>query len=199
MKRPDFKQIKNGAEFNNWYWLKKEMIEICRTLGLPMIGSKFQLRDRIMYALDNKGALKPEVKIKPKSRFNWAKAPLTPETVITDNVSFGPNFKNFMLGQVGKKYVCHIDFQAWVKSNPGKTLADAVAQWNAFEQRNQSPDFQTQIKPHNMYNQYTRDFLKDNPNLSTKEARICWLIRKEMPMENGFVRYKKSDPKLLDN
>ncbi len=72
--RPDFSEISSGAEFNRWYWLKSELVDLCKTTGLPYSGSKFELRDRIMYALDNDGKLLPRVaQQRPQSRFNWAR------------------------------------------------------------------------------------------------------------------------------
>jgi len=160
MKRPSFESIQNGAEFNSWYWTKAEMVDICKAANLPHVGSKFQLRDRIMYALDNEGKTRAVIKTKkPASTFNWAKAELSLDTPITDNVSFGPNFRRFMKSQIGKKFSCHSDFMDWVKSNVGKTLHDAVLSWEALEARKADPNFKRTIADHNMYNQYIRDFL----------------------------------------
>ncbi|MEM7550995.1 MAG: DUF6434 domain-containing protein [Bacteroidota bacterium] len=197
MSRPNFEDIKTGKEFNRWYWLKEEMVEICKNSGLPISGRKFDLRDRIMYALDNKGEVKPaRKKTRKKSKFNWAREELTRETVITDNVSFGPNFRRFMQNQIGVKFSCHSDFMDWVKVNEGKTLDDAIQAWNDLESRKINPEFKREIADNNMYSQYIRDFTEDNPNCTFKEVRKYWLIKKELPTNNGFVRYERSDLKL---
>ncbi|MBQ0734257.1 DUF6434 domain-containing protein [Aquimarina celericrescens] len=196
MQRPKFEDIISGAEFNNWYWLKEEMVDICKRSNLPVSGSKFQLRDRIMYALDNDGKLKPEKKTaKPKSKFNWVKAELTLDTIITDNVSFGPNFRKFMKSQIGNKFFCHSDFMDWVKGNIGKTLEDAVYQWEELEKR-KDPNFKREIASNNMFNQYIRDFLDDNKGGSFQTAKRFWDIKKQYPAKNGFVIYEKSDLEL---
>lgn len=197
MSRPEFENIKSGDEFNKWYWLKEEMVEICKRSGLPYTGRKFALRDRIMYALDNGGKLKPEPKKRrAKSNFNWAKATLTLATRITDNVSFGPNFRRFMKSQVGERFSCHSDFMDWVKKNTGKTLENAVEEYIRLEKRKEDPDFKRKIADNNMFNQYTRDFMKDNPNESLQNARKFWLLKKQLPTKNGFVKYEKSDLEL---
>ncbi|MEL6863971.1 MAG: DUF6434 domain-containing protein [Bacteroidota bacterium] len=196
MQRPDFAEIKSGAEFNNWYWLKEEMVNICIEAGLPANGRKFELRDRIMYALDHKGQFKKPVKKKTHSKFNWAKAELSLDTIITDNVSFGPNFRRFMKGHLGKKFSCHSDFMDWVKANEGKTLKDALDAWLDLEARKKDPNFKRTIADNNMYSQYIRDFAEDNPGKTIKEVRKYWLLKKEQPMENGFVRYHPDDLKL---
>lgn len=197
MPRPDFASFRTGAEFNNWYWLKAELMEICQQAGLPTNGSKFTLRDRIIYALDNEGAVMPEPKKpKPTSRFNWAKEKLRPETLITDNITFGQNFRGFMESQLGPHFICHTDFMKWVKAHPGYTLADAVTAWNMLEQRKTDPSFRSDIADHNMFNQYTRDFLDENPELGMAAVRHSWAKRREMPAPGGFIRYQPTDVDL---
>ena len=197
MNRPDFSSIKNGAEFNKWYWLKEEMVAICKLCQLPYSGRKFELRDRIMYALDNDGAVQLTQKKAKQSKFNWARAELNLDTLITDNVSFGPNFRQFMQAQIGKQFSCNTDFMAWVRANPGKTLQDAVLIWQELENRKTDPNFKKTIAASNMFNQYIRDFLADNKGRSFKEAVRYWEVKKQMPMKDGFVRYKKTDLELL--
>ncbi|MEM1406722.1 MAG: DUF6434 domain-containing protein [Bacteroidota bacterium] len=194
MQRPDLEDITSGAEFNRWYWTKEELVKICKNAGLPVNGRKFDLRDRIMYALDNNGETQSlPKKIKPTSKFNWAKSQLTLETKITDNVSFGPNFRNFIKGQIGNKFYCHSDFMDWVKSNTGKTLGDAVEKWLELERRKDDPMFKRNIADNNMYAQYTRDFIEDNPGKSLKDAKKYWLLKKQQPTDDGYIKYEKSD------
>ncbi len=197
MQRPDFKDINSGAEFNRWYWLKQEMVEICRHANLPTTGRKFVLRDRIMYALDNNGKVAPEpVSKKKTSKFNWAKSELTLNTIITDNISFGQNLRRFMKSQVDRKFSFNTEFMDWAKNNAGKTLKDAVDQWLFLEDRKKSPDYKSTIADNNMYNQYMRDFMNDNPNFPIKEVRKYWLKKRQLPTNDGFIRYDKSDLKL---
>lgn len=197
MERPDFQHIQTGSEFNQWYWLKTEMVDICKQANLPHTGSKFELRDRIMYALDNDGKVLPKLKKSRKiSKFNWAKAELTLATVITDNVSFGPNFRRFMQSQIDQKFSCHADFMNWVKANIGKTLQDAVLKWLELEARKKNPNFKRDIAQHNMMSQYVRDFMADNHGHSFKEVIEIWKIKKTLPMKNGLVKYESTDVNL---
>lgn len=197
MERPKIDRITSGSEFNQWYWLKEEMVAICKLLRLPSNGRKFELRDRIMYALDHEGQIQPrEKKSRPQSKFNWARSELSLETVLTDNVSFGPNFRGFMKRTIGKRFSCHSDFMDWVKSNPGKTLGDAIQQWYALEKRKENPDFQRTIADNNMLAQYTRDFLADNKDKTLKDVQKYWGLKKQLPTTNGFVKYEKTDLQL---
>lgn len=198
IKRPDFSELKSSEDFLKWYWLKSEMIELCGILGLPHNGQKFDLRDRIAYALDHGGALMPQdKKSKAKSHFNWARAQLTLETKITDNISFGPNFRRFMKSEIGPSFQCHSDFMNWVKGHVGSTLAEAIEAWHQLEQRKDDPSFRREIAPYNMYNQYLRDFSDANPGLSLQEAKLCWAAKKQLPMKNQRVQYEDSDLNLI--
>ena len=47
-----------------------------------------------------------------------------------------------------------------------------------------------------MFNQYMRDFMEDNPTQSLENVRKYWLLKKQRPMKNGFVKYQKSDLNL---
>lgn len=197
MSRPAFDDLQTGAEFNRWYWLKTELVALCKAAGLPTTGRKFELRDRLMYALDHDGKLAPSApKPRPVSTFNWSKAPLTPDTVLTDNVSFGPNFRRFMKEEIGARFSCHGDFMDWVRAHPGKTLREAVAAWHRLEERKRDPDFQRRIAASNMYNQYTRDFLADQPGKTPADARRYWLLKKVLPTADGVVRYAPEDLEL---
>ena len=199
MSRPKFENIETGNEFNTWYWLKSEMVDILRKSGLPSTGRKFELRDRIMFALDNGGRSKSEPKRrKAKSHFNWAREELTNGTRITDNVSFGPNFRNFMKSRIGDKFSCNSDFMDWVKENEGKTLEQAVLKWKELDDRSEDPTFRREIAANNMFNQYIRDFMDSNPHKALKDARRFWLLKKKLPTENGFIRYSDSDLNLVD-
>ena len=200
MQRPDFSEIRSGEEFNQWYWMKEEMMEICKAAGLPTTGRKFSLRDRIMYALDHDGKIMPDPpKKKPTSKFKWSKEKLSPETLITDNISFGQNLRRFMEAQIGDHFSFNIDFMDWARESAGKSLQDAVIKWKELEARKKDPNFRTQIANNNMMNQYFRDFFDENPERSFEEARKAWFIKRRMPMKEGFVRYESSDLDLLES
>lgn len=192
MPRPPFDEIRSGKEFNRWYWLKAELVAICKEAGLPTHGRKFDLRDRIMYALDHDGAVLPEPpRAAASSDFDWAKAKLRPSTLITDNVAFGPNFRRFMREQLGGRFTCSSPFMAWVRANPGRTLGEAISAYREIEGAQKKGS--RPIAAGNMFNQYTRDFLQDNPQLGPGDARKYWLLKKQLPTEDGFVRYASAD------
>ena len=189
--RPSFEEIKTEKDFIKWYWLKSELVEICVKLGLPKNGSKFQIRDRIAHYLSTGEALTIPI-AKKQSAFNWAQADLTLDTVITDSVTFGPNFRRFMTQRIGKRFSCTSEFMDWVKCNTGKTLNDAIAYWEYLEKRKKDSFFKREIASHNMYNQYIRDYFYENPESTLKQAQASWMQAKQKSSEDGFIKYVKS-------
>ena len=198
MKKPAISEITSAEDFNRWYWTKEELIEFCKNAKLPFSGSKELLRQRISYAFDNNGKIRPIQKAKKTtSTFNWAKEELSLDTKITDNVTFGPNFRNFMKLHIGNKFSCHSDFMDWVNGNIGKTLKDAIIQWNELEERKKDPNFRRKIATHNRMNQYIRDFFDEHPDSTFEKALKLWHLKKQIPVTNGMVKYESGDIDLL--
>jgi len=195
--RPDILSVETAENFKKWYWLKEELIEYAKHAGIPANGSKFEIRDRIIFALENPEKPIPKANSKKKSsKFNWAKESLSLETVITDSVSFGPNFRNFMKSQIGVRFNCHGDFMDWVKTNPGKTLEDAIIAWKEMEEL-KNRGVKRSIRPHNMMNQYFRDFFDAFPDRTIQDARKCWSVKSKIENTDGLVIFEESDSKLI--
>lgn len=85
----------------------------------------------------------------------------------------------------------------WMKTNIGKTLQDAVDEHKKREQLIKASGAKTKIKSHNQYNQYCRDFLKDNRNLKMSHVRMAWSKKIELPSDTGRHIYEKSDLRFL--
>ena len=81
----------------------------------------------------------------------------------------------------------------WVRANEGSTLKEAVDMYFELEKQRRSSSFMSEIPRHNMFNQYVRDFIHDNPGMSIREARKCWLIKRKKRTNDGFVKYEKTD------
>ena len=200
MERPKLNNISSAEEFKNWYWLKEELIAYCREVGIKTTGGKFEIAERIVNYL-NTGDIqthqKPDKSVKkPTSKFNWKNEPLTVDTVITDNYKNNSNVRRFFTEQVGAKFSFSIDLMQWMKDNVGKTLGDAVVEWHRLQEIKKNPNYQSVIPAHNQYNQYTRDFLADNPDKSIQDARKYWKLKRSKP---GSLKYSKSDLLLTED
>ena len=200
MQRPLLKNISSVEEFKNWYWLKEELIAYCREAGIKTTGGKFEIAERIVNYL-NTGATKTNQSqdksiTKPTSKFDWKNEQLTLNTVITDNYKNNSHVRKFFIEQVGAKFSFSIDLMQWMKDNVGKTLGDAVVEWHRLQELKKNPNYQSVIPAHNQYNQYTRDFLADNPDKSIQDARKYWKLKRSKP---GKIKYSKSDLLLAED
>ena len=195
--RPNIETTHSSAELRRWYWTKAELTDECRRLGLKLAGGKFRLLDRIAHFHDTGEPIFPGDKTsKATSTFDWYAAPLFPETVITDNYRNTQNVRRFFKSAVGPVFKFNIAFMAWMKENTGKTLADATAAFQALSAQASAPDHQSKIADHNQFNQYTRDFMADNPQLGMNEVRYFWALKRALPSEDGRHRYDPSDLSL---
>ncbi|MCU0392628.1 MAG: SAP domain-containing protein [Thermoflexibacter sp.] len=195
MQRPNIIEIQTGEELKKWYWLKDELVSFAKLTKTNYSGSKFEILERLANQLDGKHQ-QSDTKSKYVSKFNWAKEKLTLETVITDNYKNGENVRAFFKEHCGQKFAFSISFMAWIKSNVGKTLQDAVTEWQDNQELQKQKDYQSKIPDSNQYNKYTRDFFADNPEKTIQEARHFWKLKRKLPLGKHF--YERTDLELKE-
>lgn len=184
----------SAGDFDRWYWPVAELQVFCDLLSLPGTGTKADLRTRVLAKLA--GAEPPKRPRRPKGP-SWGKVQITPETVVTENISFGPNVRGYFKSVIGASFVCHGDFMDWMRSNAGATFADAVAAWQMLEARKEDPAFRREIASCNNYLQYLRDLRDAHPNISLDDAKRCWDAKKVRPAMDGMVIYEPEDLRFL--
>lgn len=64
--RPALTPQLSGTELRRWYWLRSELADLARQLGVSAAGGKQQLTDRLAAALDSQ-PLPPESPRRPAS------------------------------------------------------------------------------------------------------------------------------------
>lgn len=133
---------------------------------------------------------------KPTSSFDWKSESLTLDTVITDNYKNTQNVRVFFKNQVGADFKFNIEFMEWIRANSGKTLRDACVAFLDIREQAKKPGVRTKIKSHNQFNQYTRDFLDDNPEMGMDDVRGIWALKIQQPSETGRHVYEPGDLKL---
>lgn len=157
-------------------------------------GGKFDILERIAYFLDTGNRSHPQDKTaKPKSKFDWHSAELTPDTVITDSYKNSQNVRRFFKSQVDDSFKFNNQFMTWMRDNTGLTLKDAVAAYQAQKEEAAKPGYQSDIAHHNQFNQYTRDFLADNPHMGMKYVRHFLALKRKLPSDTGRHVYHRDD------
>ena len=92
-------------DFNDFYWLKKELVHFCQAIGISSTGGKIEISDRIRTYLSTGEIVKQVKNIhKTKSKFDWANEVLTINTLITDNYKNGENVRNFFILEIGSPF-----------------------------------------------------------------------------------------------
>lgn len=197
MQRPTLNKYISLTDFNDFYWLKEELVAFCRNEGISTTGGKQDLVERIQAYLSTGELVKPEPTIKKsKSTFDWKTEPLTTSTIITDSYKNSENVRAFFLTEIGSHFSFNVKFMNWMKQATGKTLQDAVEEWKKINDLKKDKNYQTEIAPQFEYNRYMRAFLADNPNLTTKDAMKYWKLKKA---QRGSNAYEREDLKLIEH
>lgn len=196
-KRPALNSNISVRDFKAFYWLKKELQAFCKQEDLQRTGSKLELTERICSYLET-GQKPPKVsKVQKEKRstFNWNTEKLSSNTVITNNYKNTEQVRQFFETKIGKRFKFNVVFMRWMKTNVGKTLADAMAAWEQMEQAKKNRTAPKDIAPQFEYNRYLRDFLADNPNKNRSMGIQLWHIKKTMRGDNV---YQPSDLQWLE-
>ena len=179
-------------DFQEFYWLKEELITFCKEHNISSTGSKAEITDRVIIFLEtgkNTNQSKTE-KQKPLSHFDWNSETLSCETIITDNYRNSENVRAFFKTQIGNHFKFNTLFMNWMKENVGKTLKDAINEWNRIYLLKKDKNYKSEIGSQFEYNTYIRDFLADNPGMTIEDARKHWLLKRKA---RGSRKYSKDD------
>jgi hypothetical protein len=181
---------KTKQEFLDTYYLKNELLEICKENNLPRNGSKENLIKYICDFIENKKITKIKTKI------NKTDNDFMPELDKIIDIHYSNNeiHRKFFTREIGEHFKYNVQFMNWMNKNKGKkTYKEAMEIWNKIlleKKLGKKNEIGTQFE----YNQYTRDFFENNPKLSRKECIKCWKYKKE---QMGKHKYEKGDLKIL--
>ena len=187
--RPELSIELKSEEFLEYYYLKEELVYFCRENGLPASGGKAELTERIAYFLDTGKikAAKPVRTKKPKI------STITRDSSIESDFVCSELHRAFFKREIGESFSFNVAFQKWLKSNSGKTYADAIAAYKEIKSAKKpgKKDIDKQFE----YNTYVRDFFDDNKGASLDDAIKCWKYKKSI---KGHNKYERSDLMALE-
>ena len=187
--RPELNKDLDAEIFQEFYYLKEELIDFCRENNLSVSGSKIELTERITYFLETGNALKNTYKRKSTTNIDV----ITEDTKIEENIICSEKHRAFFKEKIGKGFSFNVLFQNWLKSNAGKTYGEAIkAYYQILEEKKKG---KTTIDKQFEYNTYIRDFFEDNEGKNLEQAIICWKYKKNL---KGHNRYEKSDLVALE-
>ena len=176
-----------AEEFKEYYFLKEDLKDFCRSEGLKVSGSKEDLENRIIHYLST-GEELDEPAIKQFS--NESKTEIALDSRLGENFKCSEDKRAFFEKEIGPGFKFKVKFQKWLKSNPDKTYREAIEAYHEIQNSKEK----TKIDKQFQYNQYIRDFFEDNGDKSLDDAIKCWKYKKSL---KGHNRYEKSDLEIL--
>ena len=187
--RPELTDKLSSKEFLEYYYLKEELVRFCRENGLPASGGKQDLTRRIAFFLDTGKVQETKTAVTPKKKITE----ITKDSIIESGFVCSELHRAFFKKEIGSSFSFNVAFQKWLKSNAGKTYADAIVAYN--EIKNTKKPGKKDIGSQFEYNTYVRDFFEDNKGASLEDAIKCWKFKKSI---KGHNKYERTDLKALD-
>lgn len=188
--RPDLDLRLSAEIFRQYYYLKEELVDFCRRNNLQATGSKSELSERIAVFLESGKRTRAERKIQKTQSADEIK----PNNTIEENFVCSEKHRAFFKEQVGKSFSFNVAFQKWLKSNAGKTYADAITAYHQILQEKKSAKGKGEIEKQFEYNTYIRDFFAANKDKTLEQAIKCWKFKKS---QKGHNKYEDSDLAVL--
>lgn len=185
MERPILSKQLDSRTFRSFYYLKEELVSFCRENGLPVTGGKIDLTNRIAHYLDTGEIITgPSGGAKKVTRLGM----ISEDTLIEPDFVCSERHRAFFKEKIGPQFTFNVAFQKWLKSNTGKTYADAIAAYHQI--LDEKKHGKTEIGKQFEYNTYIRDFFADNEGKTLEDAIKCWNYKKSI---QGHNRYEASD------
>lgn len=183
--RPPLEITLDESTFLDYYYLKEELTNFCKTVGLPTSGGKLELTQRIAHYLKTGEILPQESKTRNTSPQAQT---LTENSLIEENFVSSEIKRAFFKEKIGNTFSFNVPFQKWLKANAGKTYAQAIEVYYTILEEKKTAE--KVIDKQFEYNTYIRDFFKDNKDKSLNDAITCWKYKKSL---SGHNRYEPSD------
>lgn len=188
--RPDLDLRLSAGIFRQYYYLKEELVDFCRKNNLQATGSKSELSERIEVFLESGKRIRAE----RKNQKTQSAGEINPNNIIEENFVCSEKHRAFFKEQVGKSFSFNVTFQKWLKSNAGKTYADAITAYHQILQEKKSAKGKGEIEKQFEYNTYIRDFFAANKDKTLEQAIKCWKFKKS---QKGHNKYEDSDLAVL--
>jgi hypothetical protein len=157
------------TEFDAYYRLKSELVDLCRQNNLPAGGSKTELADRIRYFLAT-GAL-PAPPAAKRATVAAMPAEFNRQTLIGSGWRCSQSLRLFFEAEIGPHF--HFDgfMRDFIKNGAGKTLQEAIDGWTAHHR---SPAGPVPIAPQFEYNCFIRAYFEANKGKMFADAVAAW-------------------------
>lgn len=187
-KRPKLNKNINIEDFKDFYWLKGELVSFCKEIGINSSDGKIDIADRISRYLktgkiENKNPNKDR-----KIKKSIQKTPENINEIIPDNYTSSQLFREYFESIIGQHFHFTAYMAKYIKDHSGITFKEYINEWCAEYERKKNKNYKPEIMKSCEYNQYIRDFFKDNPDKTRAEAIKYWKIKKSLRGDNVYNR-----------
>ena len=129
-------------EFKNYYFLKEELKDFCRSEGLKVSGSKQDLEKRIIHYLSTGEELEEKF---TRKNSNELSSDITLDSKLGENFKCSEDKREFFEKEIGKGFKFKVKFQKWLKANPDKTYRDAIDAYYEIRSEEHTSELQSRI------------------------------------------------------
>jgi hypothetical protein len=187
--RPALTGELTGAELLRWYWLKSELIQLARALGINASGGKLDLTARLAAALDSAPAggptdAGPRASTAPAAKSRRARlptarlaGPLTSDTVIPPGQRSSQLLRAFFEEQLGTGFRFDASMREFIATGD-RTLGEALQHWRDTRQRRSG-----EIAPQFELNRFLRSWHAAHPDEGRAAALAAWREHRAKPVE----------------
>lgn len=175
--RPQLSESLDAAELLRWYWLKDELSNFAKSLGIRSTGGKELLTQRIAAKLD--GAAFVEPTREPRRGVEQLSGALSAATVIPLGQRCSQVVRAWFTEQVGPSFAFDGEMRAFFARADGTlTLQDALDHYlNTRGQRQKTIDAQFE------YNRFTRAWHEANPSGDRAALLRAWQEYRSRPVD----------------
>ena len=170
--RPLPADVADERTLRRWYWLRSELVQIARRIGVGTTGGKLELAERICARLEERPPPPPAVRARSR---NALPAALTAEVVLRKGQRCTEQLRTWMRGEVGPTFVFDAPMREAVGAG-GITLNELVALWHATRDREPS-----EIGPQFELNRFSRAWHIDHPNGRHAQMLADWEEHRSRP------------------
>lgn len=175
--RPRLTAELTSSEFLRWYWLKDELSDFARDLGIRAADGKVLLTQRISARLDGGQFVEPSAL--KKSLSPQLSGALTSSTRIPAGQRCSQVVRAWLESELGPSFHFDAEMRSFFAETDGsQTLADALENWH----RTRSTDRKS-IDGQFEYNRFTRAWHDTHPNGSKNELLESWREYRRVPID----------------
>ena len=173
----------SSTEYRAYYWVKADLVEFARRLGLSTRGHKPELSARIDRRLQGmpEGPEPPKQVKGPRD----SDKPLRRGTPVV-NYKSDDRTRAFFESEIGSEFHFTYRLNQYRLVHDNLTYGDLIDVWVAERDRRRHPNYRPPIAEHGKYNRFIRDFFADQRNTgrSLREAAASW----------NKIKNKRGDP-----